>query len=336
MFPALLKTSKLLLFSPNWLGDVVMALPAFQKWCSDNPDAEITVLAKPGVAPLWDFVEGVKTVITLHTGENGMRRTIDELTDLNPDTALLLPHTFRAAWLAWRAGIAHRRGTAGQLRGWMVNDKVGLKGLEKQHQQFEIARLFGLAHDVALPAPRLVPPDALQREMLARLGQENRPLLAILPGAARGESKRWPAENFAASVQAALRRHPEMLCLVCGTNDEAAACRVVSEALGDRAINLAGKTKLSELAALLGLCRVVCCNDSGGMHLAAAVGAPVVAIFGLTDPLKTGPLGNSWVVAPKGVKASRRIARDSLKARRALRSIGTEVVSDALLEALAR
>ena len=95
-------------------------------------------------------------------------------------------------------------------------------------------------------------------------------------------------------------------------------------------LNLCGKTGLPELAGLLSRCRAVCCNDSGGMHLATAVGAPVVAVFGLTDPGKTGPLGRSAVVAAEGVKVSRSIPRESEAATRALASVQPERVFAAL------
>lgn len=104
----------------------------------------------------------------------------------------------------------------------------------------------------------------------------------------------------------------------------------------DRAENLCGQTNLGELSWILKHSKIVCCNDSGGMHLATAMGVPVVAIFGMTDPQKTGPLGWASVVAAEGVKVSRAIPRESEEAVRALRSVKPERVYSALVELLAK
>ncbi len=329
-------TAHLLLFSPNWLGDLVMALPAFQVWHSLNPATTVTVAAKPGVAPLWSLVPGVRQVVVLGGGRDGMRRAVTELRSIGPELALLLPHTFRSGWLAWRARIPRRRGTTWQWRGALVNEPVRLDGLEALHQQYEAFRLFGVAPPAVLPPPQLRPGADLlatqERKLPFAAGKR---YIAILPGAARGTSKRWPAAHYVAAARAVAAARPESHFLICGTASEAEACAAVAEPLGDLATNLAGKTALLELAALLSRVAAVVCNDSGGMHLATAVGTPVVAIFGVTDPCKTGPLGHSIVVAPPGVKGQRAIPRHSAAATRALESVTPERVVAALDEVLA-
>jgi ADP-heptose:LPS heptosyltransferase len=115
--------------------------------------------------------------------------------------------------------------------------------------------------------------------------------------------------------------------LVLGGKADQSICDEVAEGMGAGAINLAGKTDLMELAGLLGLCRVVVANDSGGMHLAAGLGVAVVGIFGLTDPVKTAPVGPfSRVLCAEGVARSRDIARDSMEARAAMESISVDTV----------
>ena len=321
----------MLIHSPNWLGDVVMALPAFRAWRDGHADEPVHILAKRRVAAIWGFVRDVDSVIVLEEGRAGARAAREAIRAAKCGEAILLPQSFRSAWIVWRAGVGEIRGTAGQFRSFMVSDTVSLDGLEEAHQQIEYARILGV-EDAKLPPPcaaidvsRLPFPDGVGDVSKA---------LVILPGAARGGSKRWPSANFAEVAVKALEAGVAGRVIVCGTSGEAAECETVTDGVSkrfpDAVLNLCGKTGLPQLAGLLSRCRVVCCNDSGGMHLATAVGAPVVAVFGLTDPGKTGPLGRSAVVAAEGVKASRSIPRESEAATRALASVSPDRVFDAL------
>jgi ADP-heptose:LPS heptosyltransferase len=147
------------------------------------------------------------------------------------------------------------------------------------------------------------------------------PLISIIPGAARGDSKRWP--HFAEAGRLLAAAIPDLRFAILGTKAEDGLCQQVADAIGaDRAVNAAGRTSLPEFAALLAASSAVLCNDSGGMHLAAAVGTPVVAVFGLTDWRRTGPLGRmSVVVRQQGVEGRRAIARHSAAAAAVLNSI---------------
>ena len=321
----------MLIHSPNWLGDVVMALPAFRAWRDRHADEPVHILAKRRVAAIWGFVRDIDSVIVLEEGREGARIAREAIRAARCHEAILLPQSFRSAWIVWRAGVGSIRGTAGQFRSFMVSDTVSLDGLENAHQQLEYARLLGV-EDAELPPPcaamdisRLPFPDGAGDVSNA---------LVILPGAARGGSKRWPSAFFADVAVKALEAGLAGRVVVCGTPGEAAECNAVVDGVAtrcpDAVLHLCGKTKLPELAGLLSRCRVVCCNDSGGMHLATAVGAPVVAVFGLTDPGKTGPLGHSRVVAAEGVKVSRAIPRESEAATRALASIPPDRVFAAL------
>ena len=312
----------MLIHSPNWLGDVIMALPAFRAWRDRHGNEPVHILAKRRVAAIWGFVRDVDSVIVLEEGRDGARAAREAIRAAKCDEAILLPQSFRSAWIVWRAGVGNIRGTAGQFRSFMVSDTVSLGGLEEAHQQIEYARILGV-EDAELPPPcaaidvsRLPFPDGAGDVLKA---------LVILPGAARGGSKRWPSANFAEIAVKALEAGLMDRVVVCGTPGEAEECEAVADGVSkrfpDAVLNLCGKTGLPELAGLLSRCRAVCCNDSGGMHLATAVGAPVVAVFGLTDPGKTGPLGRSAVVAAEGVKVSRAIPRESEAATRALASV---------------
>lgn len=318
----------MLIHSPNWLGDVVMALPAFRAWRDRHADERVHILAKRRVAAIWGFVRDVDSVIVLEEGREGARAAREAIRAARCDRAILLPQSFRSAWIVWRAGVGEIRGTAGQFRSFMVSDTVSLDGLENAHQQIEYARLLGV-EDAELP-----PPCAAIDISRLPFPADASDTLVILPGAARGGSKRWPSANFAEVAVTALEAGVAGRVTVCGTPGEAAECAAVADGVSkrfpDAVVNLCGKTGLPELAGLLARCRAVCCNDSGGMHLATAVGAPVVAVFGLTDPGKTGPLGRSAVVAADGVKVSRSIPRESEAATRALASVSPDRVFAAL------
>ncbi len=318
----------MLIHSPNWLGDVVMALPAFRAWRDRHADEPVHILAKRRVAAIWGFVRDVDSVIVLEEGRDGARAAREAIRAARCDKAILLPQSFRSAWIVWRAGVGEIRGTAGQFRSFMVSDTVSLDGLEDAHQQIEYARILGV-EEAELP-----PPCAAIDISRLPFPADASDTLVILPGAARGGSKRWPSANFAEVAVKALESGVAGRVAVCGTPGEAVECAAVADGVSkrfpDAVVNLCGKTGLPELAGLLARCRAVCCNDSGGMHLATAVGAPVVAVFGLTDPGKTGPLGRSAVVAAEGVKVSRSIPRESEAATRALASVSPDRVFAAL------
>ena len=356
----------MLIHSPNWLGDVVMALPAFRAWRDRHADEPVHILVKRRVAAIWGFVRDIDSVIVLDDGREGARVAREAIRATRCHEAILLPQSFRSAWIVWRAGVGSIRGTAGQFRSFMVSDTISLDGLEEAHQQIEYARIFGV-EDAELPPPcaamdvsRLpfptdaswtrsyqgtCPRNVRNQESCDAQGansvgtfprnvRDASDALVILPGAARGGSKRWSSASFAEVAVKALEAGLVARVIVCGTLGEADECKAVSEGVArrfpDAVLNFCGKTGLPELAGLLSRCRAVCCNDSGGMHLATAVGAPVVAVFGLTDPCKTGPLGRSRVVAAEGVKVSRAIPRESEAATRALASISPDRVFAAL------
>ncbi len=325
-----------LLYTPNWLGDAIMCLPALQTWRAAHPRAHLTVLTKPGLAPLWQLCPDVDTIVTVQPGTRGTLRTARALRAGRHDAALALPNSFRSALIPWLAAIPRRRGAARHGRAWLLTERVPLGDLVGRHQAYEGYRLFGLDAPVAAPVPRLTLPESALAAARAQAGlAAGTVAVALLPGAARGPSKRWPAAHFIRAASAVAARRGDVRFLVCGTAAESAVCRDVAKALEPRAVDLAGQTDLPRLSALLALCRTVCCNDSGGMHLAAAVGIPVVAVFGLTDPGRTGPLGPGHRILTRAdVAHDSAIARDSRAAAEVLASIAPEPVAAALLEVL--
>ncbi len=329
--------TRVLVIGLNWLGDAVMSMPALAVLRERHPEAHFTVLTRPALAGLWALAPGVDAVATQCLGTTGVLRTIGAIRKARFDTAWVMPKSFRAALLAYWGNIPERVGLAGHGRDWMLTRVVRLPEGDRRHQVYEYLDLVGAGPgDQPLPPFLRASPDALasvQRERDA-LGIANAPLVGIMPGAARGPSKRWPAERFAEVARQLVSRHGCRIVVLGSAADEE-ACGAVTAAAGAGVTNLAGRTGLDALAAWLSLCRVVVANDSGGMHLAAGLGVPVVGIFGVTDPSRTGPVGRgNRLVLAEGVDRSRAVPRVSEAARAALLSINVEHVYGAVEEVL--
>ncbi|MCC5846610.1 MAG: lipopolysaccharide heptosyltransferase II [Verrucomicrobia bacterium] len=325
--------TRLLVVGPNWLGDGIMAMPALQTLRERlHEEASITVAVKPGQADLWKMHPTPDKVLTLGGRNSEFPANVKKLRAERFTHALIIPHSFRSALSPTLARIPLRRGTAGQLRNLLMNDAVDLRPFAKHHQQWEVAAILlpGPLPD-QLPSPRLHPPESDRDQARAWLTEYPSPHLGLIPGAARGPSKRWPGKRFLAVARAWIE-HTGGSVTWLGTPEDLPLCQELSQSLpADHSQVLAGKTRLTGFAAVLEALDVVVANDSGGMHLAAAVGTPVVAIFGLTDPAKTGPLHKDAVVMQHAERVSRAIARDSEAARAALAAISAEEVIERVL-----
>jgi heptosyltransferase-2 len=297
---------KVMVFSPNWLGDAVMALPAVANIRRHPPVGRLVVAARPGVAGLWRIVAGVDEVVVIPRARGMARwRMLGEnaaaLRRAAADAAVLLPNSPQAALMARRAGIPERWGYRGNLRGWLLTRAVPRPRGRVHQADFyrHLTAALGIANGDRVP--RLdVPPAIIEaaRAMLAAAGwTPGRRLLGLAPGAAYGGAKRWPPERFAAVAAELSRSHGLVPVLLGAEGDRPAACAIEAELgrIGNAgaaglAMNLAGQTDVPQLAGVLALCAAFVSNDSGAMHLAAAVGAPVVALFGPTDERVTAPV----------------------------------------------
>jgi heptosyltransferase II len=319
----------------------VMSMPAIETYRSANPSVKIAVLARPSLRALWEMHPAINKVVSLHHGMGGLIRSVQTLREDRASVAFVFPNSFRSALIPFLAGIPRRRGARGHHRSWLLTETVPKQGDEKHvHQAGEYAAILGSGRgDVQIAAPSLtVPESALQKiriEFERRL--EGRRWIALMPGAARGPSKRWPAEHFSELCRMLVKDTGYAIVLL-GSSEEFVLGRMMEETVRCAGVlNLIGQTTLTELAAALKLCAVAVSNDSGGMHLATAVGTPVVAVFGMTDPARTGPMGagNRVVTGGGGVHVSRDIQRHSRRARDCLRSIQPRCVFDAVTEILA-
>ena len=297
-----------LIFAPNWLGDAVMALPAIADVVAHaGPSGRVAVAVRPSVAGLFACVAGIGEIITLGGVTSrgllaGIEADAKAARAANADVALLLPNSVRAAVVARRAGITDTWGYRHQGRGILLSRAIAKpRGSVHQADYYRhLVRALGVTNGGR--EPRLRIPAEAAAEAAQRLSAHGwtpgTRLIGLAPGAAFGGAKRWPPERFAEVSASLAASHGAATVIVGSAADEPAAWAIAQE-LGKIAgrgsapgpINLAGRTTLPQLAAVLAQCAAFVSNDSGAMHVAAAAGVPVIALFGPTNERETAPLG---------------------------------------------
>jgi heptosyltransferase-2 len=303
--------ARLLVRLPNWLGDIVMALPALGRLRAGHP-GHLAVAVPAALAPLAGAIGGIDQVIPLRAGGRirGPEADADvaRLRDGAFDRAILLTNSFSTAWLLRRAGIGARAGYAGQWRRLLLTEPVGASAARRadpatsRHHSHYYTRLVGALGFTAAARPaRVLVTQATRARAQARLaalaGGQATPLIVVAPGAAYGHAKQYPPDRVAEVVARVVASRPVRVALVGAGGDREGAAAVESALTGrvshaaDTLVNLAGQTDLAELMGLIALARVVIANDSGAMHVASALGTPVVVPFGPTDEHATAPLG---------------------------------------------
>jgi heptosyltransferase-2 len=282
---------RLLIRLPNWLGDVLLARPLLHGLSRARPSAALIAVAP---APLLELLQldvaGLEGV-AWPAGTTARRAATRTLRTRRPDAALVLPPSFSSAWLAWRSGAAVRVGYAHEGRAFLLTRPLPRPPRGEVHLSEEYRALgaaLGELHDGPLPVLRL-PAVALERAAGLAAGRGTAGYAVLGPGAIYGPAKRWPVERFAAVGRRLAARG--LSVLACGGAAERDACEAVAAAVGPAARSLAGQTDLLALAGLCAGAAVAVCNDSGLAHLAAAVGAPTVVVFGSTSSAWTAPLG---------------------------------------------
>jgi heptosyltransferase II len=275
---------RLVIVAPNWLGDAVMALPAIADVRNARRDASLAVAARPSVAPLFSLAPGVDEVVTLPAPALA-----------GYDTAILLPNSFHSAAIVARAGVRERWGYRTDWRGMLLTRAVD-RAPSGMHQIDYYQRLVAsLGFPNGASTPRLEISSELRATgsaLLRRAGWDGRrPLVAIAPGAAYGSAKRWPPSAFA-DLAAGLAEDGIATVMVGAPGDRVTAAEV-TRALGARAtvIDVVGQTDIPALSGVLAACRALMANDSGALHLGAALGLQIAAAFGPTDERLSGPRG---------------------------------------------
>ena len=306
-----LSPAKILIRSTNWIGDAIMTTPAVRTIRENFPGAEITILAYPWVADIFRASPHVDRVMLYdrrgrHQGLAGLWRLGRELAGERFDLAILLQNAFEAALLSVLAGIPVRAGFRRDGRGMLLTHGVRIRPeLRTIHQ---VHYYQGLLTDLGLQSGSdqlfLALSDTdngWAEDFCAR--NTRRPVVGLNPGAAYGPAKRWPAERYA-GLAARLAVELDASLLVFGTEADREAAAMIQAASPGRVTDLTGRTTLAQAMALIGQCDVFVTNDSGLMHVAAAQQTPLVAIFGSTDTVATGPFSPQATVVSKGLPCS--------------------------------
>jgi heptosyltransferase-2 len=326
---------KVLVRAPNWVGDAVMAIPALDAIRARWPDAEIAVLGISAIAGLLSAQRFADRTIVFdrggrHRGFWGRERLAAELAREKFDIAMLLPNSFEAASIAWRAHIPKRIGYARDARGILLTTAIsrpraGEIPAHHSYYYLELLRRAGWieqlpdsldatlrvsaeAHEAAQAA--LIRAGARVRERSADGGARVGPLrCAVAPGAAFGTAKRWLPSRFGDLAKRLRAEWDADVILVGAASDREASEAIVARA-GGNVINMAGKTSAAELPAILAACDVFIGNDSGASYVAAAVGLPVIAIYGPMPPEIAYPITRALEIVRHHVSCSPCLLRD--------------------------
>ncbi|MCX5913548.1 MAG: lipopolysaccharide heptosyltransferase II [Deltaproteobacteria bacterium] len=300
---------KVLVRTANWIGDAVMTLPALASIREGLPKRHLAVLTKPWVADLFSNHPMVDEVILyespgIHEGVRGKWKLARELRQEQFDLAILFQNAFEAAFIAYLAGIPRRAGYNTDARGILLTRAVPVNGMIKKGHQVDYYRAMtaGLGFQ-SRPSPPSLALTKSQREEGERILdsrglQRERGLIGLAPGAAYGPAKQWFPERFASLADRLSRDWGARILIFGSQGDRGAASQLIRSARREAA-DFTGQTTLGQAIGLIARCRLFVTNDSGLMHVAAALGVPVVAIFGSTDPARTGPLGENCRVVRK-------------------------------------
>jgi lipopolysaccharide heptosyltransferase II len=294
---------------PNWLGDLVMATPVLADLRSAFPKARITAMCQSNVAAMLRHDPNLDEVYSYRRPSGWIHRQqhldiIDYLRKGEYDLGVLLTNSFSSAWWFWRGHVQNRIGFTGHWRSWLLNKAVPFpETRETQHLVITYKMLLApLGIPLSNTPPKLYVSDEERESAISLLkqrglnGQKKQTLIGINPGAAYGSAKCWLPERFRAVTERLLAL-PDTIILYFGDTAGAPLVNDICKGLQeDRVLNLAGKTTLRELVALIQQCSVLLTNDSGPMHIAAALGTPLVALFGSTSDVQTSPYGGGKVI----------------------------------------
>lgn len=291
------RPGRIIVRAPNPLGDAVMAIPAMAALRTAFSTSTLILAAEPSVSAL--FLESTPVapddVITVEK-----RGEADALRKVKADMAVLLPNSFRSAWVCRRAGVRERWGYRAHGRTLLLTRAVRRPRGRLHQSEYYLHLVRELGYEAPPTLPRIEVTASTRRrveDLLARLEiDRSTPLVGVAPGAAYGHAKRWPPDRVS-QLAGRLGARGAAVVLVGASADRDAGREIESSVpAGARIVNLIGRTDLRLLAGLLAACHAFVSNDSGAMHVAAAVGVPVAAIFGPTDERATAPLGDHDVI----------------------------------------
>ncbi len=286
--------ARVIVRAPNWLGDAVMALPALEAVRRAYAGSAILLAARASIAPLFqeDTPAAPDEILVVDAAHEAA-----QLAGARADAILLLPNSFGSAWAARRAGIGERWGYRADWRGPLLTRGVRRPGGRLHHVDYYLSLVRGLGVEAPAALPRIAPrprtldqAGALLREAGAPDGV---PLVGFAPGAAYGHAKRWPPDRVAAVIGGLAARGAAAVLVGAAADRDTARAIESSLPAGRRVVDLVGRTTLRQLVGVIARCAAFVSNDSGAMHVAAALGVPLTAIFGPTDERVTSPAGRA-------------------------------------------
>jgi len=316
----------LLIVAPNWLGDTIMAQPAMMCLYRHVQPAHVSLIGRPWLADLLTFM-GLQKAEYAQAVPN------------DADAAVLFPNSFRAAWQIWRAGIPERTGFSGQWRSLLLSRacQPHIDMATGHHRDY----FLDLVAQIGVPTPvREVRLSTSETEISAGQalmqahGLDPARVICVAPGAQFGGAKRYPSGCYADALADLGEQGWQPVMLGSGAErDISGACLA---GVSGKHWNTAGQTSLRQALQMLAACRLLLCNDSGLMHVAAGMGRPVVAIFGATDPARTAPSGKKARLLYHPADCSPCLKREChVPGQPCMANVSPEEVADACLEALA-
>ncbi len=320
---------RLLVRAPNWLGDVVLSLAAVRDVRRNFPGARLTVLARPAVSDLYRAVGEVDAVETSHgllPDSRALRGAFD--------AAVLLPNSFGSALAMRLAGVPHRWGYATDGRGLLLTrgarEPRGVRGRSQVYYYRAMLEAVGLSV-TGPPDPSLACPAEWSASGAALLGEGE--WIGLNPGAFYGTAKRWLPARYAEVGDRLARRTGARVAILGGAAERELGARIAGAMTSSPRV-LCGQTTLPELVGVLSRLRLLVTNDSGPMHVAAALGLPLVAVFGPTDWRETAPVGERHTLVREPVECAPCLLRECPIDHRCMRRIGADRVAAAALELL--
>ena len=293
---------KTLIIGPSWVGDMLMSQSLYRHLKQAQPEREIDVLAPDWCRPVLARMPEINNSIAMPVGHGslqwGVRKEIGrELSQQGYEQAFVLPNSLKSALIPWFAKIPTRTGWRGEMRYGLLND---IRPLDKEAFPLMVQRYVALAYPPEQAAlqkeeilfPQLEVKTEEQVKAIKQFSLQNQKSIAFCPGAEFGPAKRWPDYHYAKLAQMLIADGYSIWLF--GSQKDRAACAQIIDQLSDhekdQCYNLAGETSLPQAIDLIAACKLAVSNDSGLMHIAAAVGTPLVALYGPTSPGFTPPL----------------------------------------------
>lgn len=330
------EVSRILIRGVNWVGDTVLSYPVVQQMKAVFPHSHLAILTPDYLVDLWKTFPYVDEIIPFRhkKGFDSLQEELHLSLSLRKkdfDLALILPRSFRSAFSAFVARIPIRIGYQDEGRSLFLTHRMhrSEEVLRVHRVHYYMKLIEALGREEGSPVPRIFLREEDRRWAERTLGDlgslDGRTLIGMNPGAAYGAAKCWSPARFG---QLGKNLSARGTILLFGREGERPVADEILRDSGGRGVDFTGKTGLLQLAALLERCQILVTNDTGTMHMAAAVGTPVVALFGSTDPSATGPLGEGHVVVRKEVPCSPCLKRICPTDHRCMAMITVEEVEE--------